>query len=145
MWDRTDLISKTDFCDVVLIGNKEEVLKIVDLEQIIAWDPDVVFLDPGNMDLVNDEYKNNPGFFKSLRAIQEGQVYTMPSSNAAGPNITYLLINAYYAGVVLYPEQFSDIDIREKGGEIMENMLGQDFFDEMEAGGLYYGEITIGQ
>ena len=69
----------------------------------------------------------------------------MPSSNAAGPNITYLLINAYYAGVVLYPEQFSDIDIREKGGEIMENMLGQDFFDEMEAGGLYYGEITIGQ
>lgn len=117
----------------------------VDLEQIIAWDPDVVFLDPGNMDLVNDEYKNNPGFFNSLRAIQEGQVYTMPSSNAAGPNITYLLINAYYAGVVLYPEQFSDIDIREKGGEIMENMLGQDFFDEMEAGGLYYGKITIGQ
>ena len=116
----------------------------VDLEQIIAWDPDIVFLDPGNMDLVNDEYANNPGFFDSLRAIQEGQVYTMPSTNAAGPNVTYLLINAYYAGTVLYPEQFADISLEEKAGEIMELMLGEDFFDQMQEGGLYYGTITIG-
>ena len=116
----------------------------VDLEQIIAWDPDIVFLDPGNMDLVNDEYANNPGFFDSLRAIQEGQVYTMPSTNAAGPNVTYLLINAYYAGTVLYPEQFADITLEEKAGEIMELMLGEDFFDQMQEGGLYYGTITIG-
>ena len=116
----------------------------VDLEQIIAWDPDIVFLDPGNMDLVNDEYANNPGFFDSLRAIQEGQVYTMPSTNAAGPNVTYLLINAYYAGTILYPEQFADIILEEKAGEIMELMLGEDFFDQMQEGGLYYGTITIG-
>lgn len=117
----------------------------VDLEQIIAWDPDVVFLDPGNMDLVNDEYANNPGFFDSLRAVQEGRVYTMPSTNAAGPNITYLLINAYYAGMILYPEQFADISLEEKAGEIMEQMLGRDFFAEMQEGGLYYGSITIGE
>lgn len=117
----------------------------VDLEQILQWDPDIIFLDPSNMDLVNDEYRSNPGFFDSLRAVQEGQVYTMPSSNSAGPNITYLLINAYYAGIVLYPDRFADVDIREKGGEIMEAMLGQDFFDQMEDGGLYYGTITIGE
>lgn len=115
-----------------------------DLEQIIRWDPDIIFLDPGNMDLVNDEYNRNPGFFESLRAVGEGQVYTMPSSNSAGPNITYLLINAYYAGTVLYPERFADIDLRKKAGEIMEKMLGEDFFDEMEEGGLYYGTIRIG-
>lgn len=117
----------------------------VDLEQIIKWDPDVVFLDPGNMDLVNDEYKNNPAFFDSLRAIQEGEVYTMPSTNSAGPNITYLLLNAYYAGIVLYPEQFSDIEISEKADEIMKVMLGENFFNEMKDGGLYYGKITIGE
>ena len=117
----------------------------VDLEQIIAWDPDIIFLDPGNMDLVNDEYKNNPGFFDSLRAIQAGQVYTMPSTNSAGPNITYLLINAYFAGITLYPEEFADVNLTEKAGEIMELMLGQDFFSEMEAGGLYYGTIQIGE
>lgn len=117
----------------------------VNLEQIIKWDPDVIFLDPGNMDLVNDEYANNPGYFDSLRAVQEGRVYTMPSTNAAGPNITYLLINAYYAGLTLYPEEFSDITLAEKAGEIMEVMLGEGFFDQMEAEGLYYGTITIGE
>ena len=117
----------------------------VDLEQIIAWDPDIIFLDPGNMDLVNDEYANNPGFFDSLRAIQEGQVHTMPSTNAAGPNVTYLLINAYYAGLTLYPEQFSDIKLEDKAAEIMEMMLGENFFDQMVEGGLYYGTITIGE
>jgi len=116
----------------------------VDPEQILAWDPDVIFLDPGNLDLVQGEYENNPGFFQSLRAVQEGQVYTMPSANAAGPNITYLLINAYYAGIVLFPEQFQDVDLPQKAGEIMERMLGRDFFEEMEAGGLYYGAIDLG-
>ena len=117
----------------------------VDLEQIIAWDPDIIFLDPGNMDLVNDEYANNPGFFDSLRAVQEGQVYTMPSTNAAGPNVTYLLINAHYAGLTLYPEQFSDVRLEDKAAEIMEMMLGENFFDQMVEGGLYYGTITIGE
>ena len=117
----------------------------VDLEQIIAWDPDIIFLDPGNMDLVNDEYANNPGFFDSLRAVQEGQIYTMPSTNAAGPNVTYLLINAYYAGLTLYPEQFSDVRLEDKAAEIMEMMLGENFFDQMVEGGLYYGTITIGE
>lgn len=116
-----------------------------DLEQILEWDPDIIFLDPGNMDLVNDEYAKNPEFFHALRAIQEGEVYTMPSTNAAGPNVTYLLINAYHAGITLYPEQFRDVHLEEKAGEIMERMLGRDFFNEMEAGGLYYGKIAIGQ
>lgn len=117
----------------------------VDLEQILLWDPDVIFLDPGNLDLVNREYAGNPGYFDSLRAVAEGRVYTMPAVNAAGPNITYLLINAYYAGIVLFPEQFRDVNLPEKAGEIMERLLGEDFFEEMEAGGLYYGAITLGE
>lgn len=116
----------------------------VDPEMIINWDPDIIFLDPGNMDIVNDEYRSNPEYFRSLRAVRNGEVYTMPSTNSAGPNITYLLMNAYYAGTVLFPERFSDIDFREKSSEIMEMMLGRDFFEQMEAEGLYYGKITIG-
>ena len=116
----------------------------VDLEQVILWDPDIIFLDPGNMDLVNDEYAADPGYFDGLRAVQSGQVYTMPSANAAGPNVTYLLINAYYAGLTLYPERFADVDLAAKAGKIMEAMLGEDFFAQMEEGGLYYGPIIIG-
>ncbi len=116
----------------------------VDPEMIITWDPDIIFLDPGNMDIVNEEYRSNPEYFRLLKAVRDGEVYTMPSTNSAGPNITYLLMNAYYAGKVLFPERFSDIDFRAKSSEIMEMMLGEDFFGQMEAEGLYYGKITIG-
>lgn len=117
----------------------------VDLEKVIEWDPDIIFLDPGNMDLVNDEYNTNPGFFDALRAVKEGQVYTMPSFNNCGTNITYALMDAYYAGIVLYPEQFADVTMPEIGGKILSFMLGKDTFAEMEAGGLYYGTLTIGE
>jgi iron complex transport system substrate-binding protein len=116
-----------------------------DLEKVIVWDPDLIFLDPGNMNLVNDEYAANPGFFKSLRAVREGRIYTMPSVNNMGMNISYALINAYYAGIVLYPQQFADIDIAKKSSEILTFFLGRDIYDVMAKGGLYYGTITLGK
>ena len=116
-----------------------------DLEKVIAWDPDVIFLDPGNMDLVNDEYRTNPGYFEALRAVQEGKIYTMPSFNNCSTNITYAIMNAYYAGIVLYPEAFADVRMETVAAEILETMLGENFFEEMENGGLFYGKLTIGQ
>ena len=116
-----------------------------DLEKVIVWNPDVIFLDPGNMDLVNDEYATNPGFFQSLPAIQAGNVYTLPAFNFAGTNITYAFIDAYFAGIVLYPDQFADVDIVEKAKEILTTFLGRDTYDIMAEGGLYYGKITIGE
>ncbi len=117
----------------------------VDLEKILVWDPDVIFLDPGNMSLVNDEYATKPDYFNSVRAVQEGQVYTMPAFNSAGTNITYALMDAYYAGTILFPEQFADIDMAEKSGEILNMFLGRNIYDAMAEGGLYYGKIIIGE
>ena len=116
----------------------------VDLEKVVEWDPDVIFLDPGNMNLVNEEYKANPDFFNALTAVQNGEVYTMPSFNNYSTNITYCIMNAYFAGKVLYPQQFADIDMKTKSTEIMEEFLGTAFFDDMEADGLYYGKLTLG-
>ncbi|MCL2249685.1 MAG: ABC transporter substrate-binding protein [Oscillospiraceae bacterium] len=116
-----------------------------DLESIIIWDPDVIFLDPGNMDLVNDEYRVNPGFFNSLRAVQEGRVYTMPAFNFAGTNMTYAFMSTYFAGIVLFPEQFADVDIVEKSAEILTTFLGVNTFDIMVENGLFFGNLTIGE
>lgn len=116
-----------------------------DLESILVWDPDVIFLDPGNMDLVNEEYRINPHFFHSLRAMQEGRIYTMPSFNHAGTNMTYALMNTYFAGIILFPEQFSDVDFEEKAAEILTTFLGVNTFDIMAEAGLFYGTITIGE
>lgn len=117
----------------------------VDLEQVVVWDPDVIFLDPGNRSLVNEEYASNPDFFRSLTAVRNGEIYTMPSFNNYSTNITYCLMDAYFAGKVLYPRQFADIDMKAKGNEILEEFLDTSYFDEMEADGLYYGKITLGE
>ena len=115
-----------------------------DFESIVMWDPDVIFLDPGSMDLVNDEYNINPGFFNSLGAVRNNRVYTMPAFNAAGTNITYAFIDAYYAGIILFPEQFADVDIAAKANEILTMFLGVGTYEIMARGGLYYGGIKIG-
>lgn len=123
---------------------EEEGYYEADFEKILLWDPDVIFLDPGNMDLVNEEYTANPGYFDALRAVREKRIYTMPSFNNCGMNITYALMNTYYGGTVLFPEQFADIDIAEKSAEILTFFLEENTYDVMTNGGLYYGTIKIG-
>lgn len=117
----------------------------VDLEQVLVWDPDVIFLDPGNMSLVNEEYASAPDVFQALTAVREGELYTMPAFNNYSTNITYCLMDAYYAGKVLYPDRFEDIDMETRGNEILEMFLGRGFFREMEADGLYFGKLTLGE
>lgn len=124
---------------------EEDAFFEVDLEQVLMWDPDIIFLDPGNLSLVEEEYDSNSDFFHALTAVQQGQVYTMPSFNNYSTNTTYCLIDAYFTGTVLYPEQFADVDLEEKGNEILTEFLGKAYFDEMEADGLYYGTIHLGE
>ena len=123
----------------------EEGFYEVDFEKIVVWDPDVIFLDPGNMHLVNYEYNTNPSFFHSLRAVQEGRVYAMPAFNFAATNVTYALMNAYFAGSILFPYEFADIDIAEKSAEILMFFLGENTFDVMAEHGLFYGHLVIGE
>ena len=115
-----------------------------DPEKIVAWDPDYIFLDPGNMNLVNDEYAANPGYYDALRAVQEGKVYSCISFNNYSTNVGYAIADAYYAGTVLFPEAFADVDIAAKTDEILEFLLGDAYYDEMVADGLSFGVMELG-
>lgn len=115
-----------------------------DPEKIVAWDPDYIFLDPGNMNLVNDEYAANPGYYDALRAVQEGNVYSCISFNNYSTNVGYAIADAYYAGTVLFPEAFADVDIAAKTDEILEFLLGDAYYDEMVADGLSFGVMELG-
>lgn len=115
-----------------------------DFEQVLVWDPDIIFLDPGNMNLVSEEYGANPDYFHALRAVREGNMYTIPSFNNAGTNITYCLMNGYWAGMVLYPEAFADLTMESVADKVLTFMLGENYYEDMIAGGLYYGTIELG-
>ena len=67
----------------------------------------------------------------------------MPSFNNCGMNISYALLNAYWAGIVLFPEEFSDVTIEDKAAEILTFFLGENTYSAMAAGGLTYGTIDL--
>lgn len=123
---------------------EEEGYYDADPEKILSWDPDVIFLDPGSLDLVQEEYASNPGFFDALTAVQTGQIYACVSYNNYSTNVGYAIADAYYVGTVLFPERFSDIDIAAKTDEILEFLLGEGYYADMTADGLAFGPLEIG-
>lgn len=123
---------------------EEEGYYDADPEKILTWNPDVIFLDPGSLDLVQEEYTSNPGFFDALAAVQTGQVYACVSYNNYSTNVGYAIADAYYAGAVLFPEQFADVDIAAKTDEILEFLLGRGYYADMTADGLAFGPLEIG-
>ena len=119
---------------------------MVDREQILAWDPDIIFFDSGSMGLVNADYAENPGYFEQLRAVQNGKLYQWPNSTWHWSNVEIPLVSAYYVGTLLYPEAFADVDFEAKASEIFEMFLGQPaYLSVLEEAGAGYGSITLGE
>ncbi len=119
---------------------------IADMEQILAWNPEYIFLDSGGVGLVRQDAKEHPEFYEKLRAFEEGKVYQYPSSTAYYANLEIPLANSYFVGSVLYPEQFKDLNIRDKANEIMEYFLGiEDYMSILEESGHGYCAVELGK
>ncbi len=124
-------------------GEKDALL--IDLEKVTVWNPDIIFLNPTNMNLINEEYRKNKSFYEGLKAVQSGAVYTQLSYNYNWTNMEIAIADAYYAGKIIYPEQFTDIDPVAKADEIFTMMLGQPFYEKLAADGNRFETIMIGQ
>lgn len=117
----------------------------VDLEKVPEWDPDYIFLNPQNMDLVNEQYADNPDYFHGLSAVQAGEIYSQPAYIFSGTNFELAIANTYYAGKVVYPDRFEDVDMDEKVDEIFQVFLGVTYADELEEAGLSFTQMTLGE
>ncbi len=117
----------------------------IDLEQVLSWDPDIIFLDFNGMSMINEDYAQNPGFYNSLTAVQQGKVYSQISFRSNASNLETALADAYYAACVIYPEQFQDIDPESKAGEIFEKLLGVNPYHQLKEAGYAFRPIQIGK
>ena len=117
----------------------------IDLEQVLAWDPDVIFLDFNGMELIREDYTTNSNYYNSLTAVQEGRVYSQISFRSSASNLETALADAYYAATILYPEEFADIDIEAKAGEIFQELLGVNPYADLKEAGYEFREIHIGE
>lgn len=117
----------------------------MELEQVLEWDPDVIFVDFNGLALINEDYAVNPEFYEQLKAVQEGRVYSQISFRSYASNLEMALADTWYAGTILYPEQFADVNVEEKAGEIFETLLGQDIYGDLKENGYEFRAITIGE
>jgi iron complex transport system substrate-binding protein len=130
----------------VTIGTADTVGgMLVDREQIIGWDPEYIIFDSSNFHIVKEDYKNNPDYYAHLSAVVNGKLYQTPNATSYYTNLEIPLVTAYYVGNLIYPEQFDDLVFEDKANEIFKFFLGvDDFLGELEAFGLGYGAVTLG-
>ena len=117
----------------------------IDLEQVLSWDPDIIFLDFNGMNLIKEDYAKNPAYYNSLTAVQEGKVYSQISFRSNASNLETALADAYYAACVIYPEQFKDVDPVAKAGEIFEKLLGVNPYADLKEAGYEFRPVKLGE
>ena len=136
-----DLIGAKNLAD--LTGRQGPIN--IDLEQLVEWDPDIIFLDFNGMELINDYYEKNPSFFASLKAVENDQIYSQISFRSNAMNVELAYADAYYAGKIIYPEEFADIDPIEKADEIFLTVLGENYYETLKENGYEFKKMKLGE
>ena len=104
-------------------------------EKIIAFDPEVIFLDLSTIQTAPSavaELRDDPSY-AAMTAVQAGEVYGVLPYNWYSINHGSVMADAYFIGTVLYPDAFSDVDPTEKADEIYTFLVGEPVFNEMES------------
>ncbi len=114
----------------------------VDKEQILSWNPDVIFIHgykgkSAVTDILND------ALLQGTTAVQDGEVYGL-FGPYIGSDPKMWLVDMYMVGKTLYPEQFSDVDVIAQGHAVFEHFYGDSgaqIFDEALANrGMYLSD-----
>ncbi len=104
----------------------------VSREKLLQWDPDVIFIDGGGLDVVLEDYRRRPEFYRSLSAVRKGRVHVLLPYNFYTTNVSTALANYFYIGKVLYPQRFADIDPARRADEIYSFLVGAEVFERMK-------------
>ncbi len=104
----------------------------LDREQLLALNPEVVFIDGGGLRLVEEDFRKHGAFYGQLKAFQSRRVHLLFPFNAYATNVESALVDAVAVGKVLYPEQFADVDLREAADRIYATFVGRSVYAEME-------------
>jgi len=106
---------------------------MVDVEQVMVWNPDILFIDLAGNELVKEDIMNNPSFYRQMKAFQNECVYGVHPYNWYSTNYSTVLANAWYIASILYPDDLGEINPAEKANTIYSRFLGQPVYSQMQA------------
>jgi iron complex transport system substrate-binding protein len=116
----------------------------IDPEELLRWDPEVIFLDAGGLAMVAEEYRRKPALYRGLRAVRNGRVFVAPPYNFYHTNLEVALANAWFMGTVLAPERFADIEPAAKADEIFRFFTGVAGYERLSRELHGYGRVEFG-
>lgn len=103
----------------------------IDIEQILKWNPDYIFIDKAGLDLCMKDFKENPILRNNLKAFADSNVYSVLPYNNYATNYELNIINAFFIGKKLKPQAFKNIDLNQKAKEIIKAFYGKDAYDKI--------------
>jgi iron complex transport system substrate-binding protein len=91
----------------------------IDPEQVIVWNPDVIFLSrPAEL------LEVHPGL-ELTKAVKEGKVYTI-FGPATCWDLIQLPVETYYMAKLLYPDRFQNLDVEKEANKMFKEVYGAD-------------------
>ena len=126
------------WCDAIGAKNAAEELEkdnsvAVNMEQIYAWDPELIFITNFNTAKPDDLYGNTVGSYdwSEIEAVKNKQVYKMPlgmyRSYTCGVDTPVTLL---WLAKTVYPSLFEDIDITAETKKYYQEVFGITLTDE---------------
>ena len=98
-------------------------------ESILGWDPQIIFVD---LSTTQSEDKSsalyqlqNDNSYRQLSAVKSGEVYGVLPYNWYTQNQGSVLVDAYFAGKLLYPDRFEDVVLDDKATDIYTFLVGR--------------------
>jgi len=142
--------SQSRFAPLVLLNTSSIVDSLkpgggyvqVDFEFLLKEQPEYVFVDENNLNVVLDDFMKSKDLYCSLKAFKEGRVFSVLPFNYYHTNIATALANAYFVGKVLYPEVFADVDPIQKADEVFKVFVGKALYQEFLSSG-YLGFVSL--
>ena len=110
------------------INSKSNTVR-VSREKLIAWNPNIMFIDEVNLNLVIKDLKRPE--YKQIAAVKNEEIYGVFPYPRYGLNHEIVLANAYYIGKVLYPDRFKNIEPEQKANEIFTFFVGKPVYKDI--------------
>ncbi len=117
------------------------------LEQIYAWDPEMIFITNFTTALPADLYENKIGSYNwsEVKAVKDKEVYKMPLGmyRTYTPGIDTPITLLWFAKTA-YPEVFADVDLIKETREYYKDIFGVDLTDD-QIKSIYNPDINAGR
>jgi len=101
----------------------------VSKEQVIKWNPDVIFVHrtvgDSNSTYIKPKDILEDLDLKSIKAVQNGAVYNTRTF-LFGWDPAIGVVECFYMAKLLHPEEFSDMDVEKEGNEILKEVYRTD-------------------